>query len=311
MHILVTNDDGPPSYQSSPYVQSLVTELQGAGHQVSVILPDVQRSWIGKAHMVGQTLTPKYYRPGTLLKDDGTHSERPFDDGKEEWVLVDGTPASCTQLGLHHVFKDRGPIDLLVSGPNYGRNTTALFALSSGTLGGALEGAVNGTRSIALSYAFDSRDHDIDIITEASKLSVRLIEKFANEWADDVHVYSINVPVRKGVTNNKVVYTEMIQNQWSSGSSFKEMPADAEDANPNAEEKRIREEAETNGTTSSEAPKRKHATYKWAPQFQDVRAAVEKAGSGDGWEVSQGNVSVTPLRANFWHLPQYRGEIKL
>lgn len=311
MHILVTNDDGPPSYQSSPYVQSLVTELQAAGHKVSVILPDVQRSWIGKAHMVGQTLTPKYYRPGTMLKDDGIHSDRPFDDGQEEWVLVDGTPASCAQLGLHHVFNDREPIDLLVSGPNYGRNTTALFALSSGTLGGAMEGAVNGKKSIALSYAFDSRDHDVEIITEASKLSVRLIEKFANDWAEDVHVYSINVPVRKGVTDNKVVYTEMIQNQWSSGSSFKEMAGDEEDANPNTEEKKIREQKELNGEQPSEPSKRKKMTYKWAPQFQDVRTAVENAKSGDGWEILQGNVSVTPLRANFWHLPHYKGEIKL
>lgn len=311
MHILVTNDDGPPSYQSSPYVQSLVTELQAAGHEVSVILPDTQRSWIGKAHMVGQTLTPKYYRPGTLLKDDGKHSATPFGDGQEEWVLVDGTPASCTQLGLHHVFQDRPPFDILVSGPNYGRNTTALFALSSGTLGGAMEGAVNGMKSIALSYAFDSRDHDVDIITEASKLSVRLIEKFATEWADDVHVYSINVPVRKGVTNNKIVYTEMIQNQWSSGSSFQAMAGDEEDADPNKEEAKIREQKQLNGEAVSDNPRRKQVTYKWAPQFQDVRTAVENAKSGDGWEVSQGNVSVTPLRANFWHLPQYKGEIKL
>jgi tubulin---tyrosine ligase len=312
MHILVVNDDGPPSNQSSPYVHSFVTELQDAGHQVSVILPDVQRSWIGKAHMVGQTLTPKYFRPGTLLKDDGTLSTTPFDDGNDDfWVLIDGTPASCTQLGLHHVFADRGPIDLVVSGPNYGRNTTAVFALSSGTLGGAMEGAVNGKKSIALSYAFDSRDHDLEIITEASKLSVRLIEKFANDWPEDVHVFSINVPVRRGVTNNKIVFTEMIQNKWLSGSSFQELPTEAEDADPNVEEHKIREREELNSTDASKSKKRQHATYKWAPKFQDVRSAVEAAGSGDGWEVSQGNVSVTPLRANFWHLPHYKGEIKL
>ena len=289
MHILVTNDDGPPSYQSSPYVQSLVTELKAAGHEISVILPDGQRSWIGKAIMVGQTLTPKYYRPGTVLKDDGIHSDRPFNDGKEEWVLVDGTPASCTQLGLHHVFRDRGPIDLVVSGPNYGRNTTALFALSSGTLGAALEGAVSGYRSIALSYAFDSREHDIDIITEASKLSVKLIEKFGANWPADVHVFSINVPVRKGVSNNKIVYAEMIQNRWMNGSPFQELPAGAQDADPDAEENRIREDHETNGTVATAKPY-KSRTYKWAPHFQDVKSGIEKVGSGDGWEVMQGNV---------------------
>lgn len=57
-HILtfsqVTNDDGPPSEHSSPYVLPFVEHLQKAGHTVSVILPDNQRSWIGKAHLVGK-----------------------------------------------------------------------------------------------------------------------------------------------------------------------------------------------------------------------------------------------------------------
>ena len=311
MHILLVNDDGPPSNQSSPYVHSLVTTLQSAGHKVSVILPNEQRSWIGKAHIVGQTLTPSYFRPGTLLKDDGIHSRTPFKDGGEEWILINGTPASCVQIGLHHVFKDRGPIDLVVSGPNYGRNTTAVFALSSGTLGGAMEAAVNGRKSIALSYAFDSREHDIEIVTEASKLSVRLIEKFAREWPDDVHLYSINVPVKQGVTNTKILYTEMLQNTWMSGSSFDELPEEAVDRDPNKEEQEIREHEELNGDDPNQVGGRTHCTYKWAPRFADVKKAVEESGTGDGWEVVQGHVSVTPLRANFWHLPQYKGEIKL
>ena len=311
MHILLVNDDGPPSNQSSPYVHSLVSTLQAAGHKVSVILPHVQRSWIGKAHIVGQTLTPTYFRPGSLLKDDGTHSPNPFNDGGEEWILIDGTPASCVQIGLHHVFKDREPFDLVVSGPNYGRNTTAVFALSSGTLGGAMEGAVNGKKSIAISYAFDSREHDIDVLTEASKLSTKLIEKFMNLWPEDVHLYSINVPLKKGVTNTKIMYTEMLQNTWLSGSSFDELPEEAVNRDPNKEEAEIRQHEEINGDEKRKIGMRNHCTYKWAPKFADVKKAVEESGSGDGWEVIQGHVSVTPLRANFWHLPQYKGEIKL
>ncbi|KAL2436541.1 putative tubulin-tyrosine ligase PBY1 [Exophiala dermatitidis] len=311
MHILVVNDDGPPSNQSSPYVHSLVTTLQDAGRSVSVVLPHVQRSWIGKAHMVGQTLTPSYFRPGTLHKDDGVTSARPFNDGGEEWILIDGTPASCVQIGLHHVFKDKSPIDLVLSGPNYGRNTTAVFALSSGTIGGALEGAMNGKKSIALSYAFDSREHDPEIISEASKLSTRLIEKLVKEWPDDVHLYSINVPLRKGVENTKIVYTEMLQNSWFSGSSFEELPEEAEDDDPNVEEQAIRESETANGEATAPVPKRAHRKFKWSPNFADVRKAVEDAQTGDGWEVLQGNVTVTPLVANFKHLPHYTGEIKL
>src|SRR6187402_2000245 len=101
----VVNDDGPPSNQSSPYVHSLVKTLQAAGHTVSVVLPHTQRSWIGKAHIIGQTVKPTYFRPGTLHKDDGTTHSRPLATGskeQEEWVLVDGTPASCVQIGLYH-----------------------------------------------------------------------------------------------------------------------------------------------------------------------------------------------------------------
>ncbi|EXJ57598.1 hypothetical protein A1O7_07946 [Cladophialophora yegresii CBS 114405] len=310
MHVLVVNDDGPPSNQSSPYVHSLVSTLQDAGHVVSVVLPHVQRSWIGKAHIVGQTLTPTYFRPGSILKDDGITSDRPFDDGGEEWILIDGTPASCAQIGLHHVFKDRGLIDVVVSGPNYGRNTTAVFALSSGTIGGAMEAAMNGVKGIALSYAFDSREHDLEVISEASKLSTRLIEKLVKQWPDDVHLYSINVPLHKGVTNNKIVYTEMIQNRWTGGSSFTELPEEADDNNPNEEERIIRETGAVNGN-GAKVTRRAHRKFKWSPNFTGVRKSVLDAGKGDGWEVLQGNVTVTPLVANFWHLPHYTGEIKL
>ncbi|KAF3056988.1 hypothetical protein CFAM422_012526 [Trichoderma lentiforme] len=57
---------------------------------------------------------------------EGTIHTRPSPSGDvEEWVLIDGTPASCVQIGLNHFFQDKGPIDLVVSGPNFGRNSTA------------------------------------------------------------------------------------------------------------------------------------------------------------------------------------------
>lgn len=116
MHVLVVNDDGPPSQQSSPYIHSFVHELQQAGVTVSVVLPHVQRSWIGKAHFIGKALVPTYFRPGTLHTDDGTTHARPRTDGGEEWVLLDGTPASCAHIGINHYFQEKGPIDLVVSG---------------------------------------------------------------------------------------------------------------------------------------------------------------------------------------------------
>ncbi|KAL9112116.1 MAG: hypothetical protein Q9227_003493 [Pyrenula ochraceoflavens] len=314
MHILVVNDDGPPSNQSSPYVQSLITTLQNPpfSHTVSVCLPHIQRSWISKAHMVGQTVKPSYFQPGPVFSDDGQISSKPFSTG-EQWILVDGMPASCVQIGLFHFFKERGPVDLVISGPNYGRNTTALFSLSSGTIGGAMEGAVCDKKAIALSYAFESRIHDPAVITKASSLSVRLIEHLLKNWPADVDLYSINVPLRKELLNGdpEIHHTKMLDNRWLSGSCFDEVEVDEED--PAEQEREIREGGESPHKEKKlgESMKRTHKHFKWAPKFTDVHESVRKAGPGnDGWAIMEGMVSVTPLKANFWHSGP-SGEIKL
>ncbi|KAL2203117.1 sure-like protein [Sarocladium strictum] len=308
MHILVTNDDGPPSPQSSPYVHCLVKHLQEAGHVVSVCLPHTQRSWIGKAHMIGQTLKPTYYRPSSNIHgedSEGSTHHRPSTTGDaEEWILIDGTPASCVQIGLHHFFQDRGPIDLVVSGPNYGRNTTAVFALSSGTLGAALEAAVCRQRSIALSFAFFTRNHDPVIIEAACRHSVKVIEALAKQWPTDgsADLYSVNVPLVEGVENHKTLWTEMLQNYWKQGSCFQEIDGSAEDEA--REEEKIREgpggEVDDKERPQEESRGHKHKHFKWAPRFTDVYQSVEEAAPGnDGWAVKEGHTSVTPLKAGF------------
>ncbi|KAH8598846.1 tubulin-tyrosine ligase family protein-like protein [Bisporella sp. PMI_857] len=316
MHILVVNDDGPPSNQSSPYVHSLVKTLQEAGHIVSVVLPHTQRSWIGKAHIIGQTVKPLYFRPGTLHKDDGTTHTRPLPPGagkdQEEWILVDGTPASCVQIGLYHYFQDRPPIDLVVSGPNYGRNSTAIFSLSSGTVGGALEAAVCKRKAIALSYAFFSRNHDRDIIAGASRLSVRLIEYLYQNWNQEVDLYTVNVPLVEDVDKKKVMWTKMLQNYWGPGSCFQEVPDEGGD--PEDEEQKIREgESTEKGQMNGTHARHTHKHFKWSPRFADVYQSVEEAGPGnDGWTVKEGLTSITPLKANFAHASApTEGELKL
>lgn len=317
MHILLTNDDGPPSSHSSPYVLALVRELQRAGHKVSVCLPHTQRSWIGKAHIIGQTVKPVYYRPppGDGLGPDlpqGTIYNVPSSSSDvEEWVLVDGTPASCVQIGLYHFFgQDPAndsesdpavpPIDLVLSGPNYGRNTTSVFALSSGTLGGSLEGAICRKRSIALSFAFFTRNHDPIIIAAACRHSVRVVEALYKQWPQDgsVDIYSVNVPLVEDVESHRTMWTSMLQNYWSHGGCFQEVEGSVGDEKE--EEERIREgvDGEMAGSTLESAHKHRH--FKWAPRFTDVFKSVENAGPGsDGWVVRGGETSVTPLKANF------------
>ncbi len=332
MHILVVNDDGPPSTHSSPYVHSLVRDLQAAGHLVSVCLPHTQRSWIGKAHIIGQTVEPIYYRPPALDRppagiertegegdNEGTVHKRPFGQqssgaaetssaaspSPEEWVLVNGTPASCVQIGLYHVFRSRAPIDLVVSGPNYGRNTTAVFALSSGTLGGALEAATCNKPAIALSYAFFNRNHDRAIIAEASRHAVRVIEALYRQWPRDgsVDLYSVNVPLQAGVASRKTVFAGILQNYWRDGGCFVAVDVEEHAEAVDAEEEHIRAglegDAAEEGGESTGRPSHNvqhghttpltHQHFKWQPRFGDVYRSVDEAPPGnDGWAVREG-----------------------
>lgn len=324
MHILVTNDDGPPG-PASPYVHSLVRGLQKAGHTVSVCLPDTQRSWIAKAHMIGRTVKPVYYRPPVTYDtlDDGTPQGSIHRlpsrgrDAVEEWVLVDGTPASCAQIGLHHVFRERGPIDIVVSGPNFGRNSTALFALSSGTLGAALEAAVCRQRAIALSWAhFKDRQNPKDpaVIEQATRHSIRVIEALAAQWPVDgsVDLYTVNVALLPGLESRRTIFTPMLQNYWGDGGTcFTEVEGSVGDEDE--EEEHIRDSegltrsqgangVKTDGDGESEDNKGLiHRHFKWKPRFEDVYRSVKEAPPGnDGWAVQEGHTSVTPMKANFW-----------
>ncbi|KAG8525930.1 uncharacterized protein KY384_000692 [Bacidia gigantensis] len=319
MHILVTNDDGPPSNQSSPYVHPFISALQSAGHIISVVLPHQQRSWIGKAHFVHQTVQPVSYTPSKDPHSGGEGSStQPYRGGGgvattttgggsegEKWVLVDGTPATCTQLGLFHLFKDRTPFDLVVSGPNYGKNTTSLFSLSSGTIGGALEAATFGVKAIALSFAHWTRNHDPEIVEEACKHSVALIEKIGggNYWGagegeagKGADLWNANVPLQKGVSGKKVMVCPILESRWRSGSCFEEVggavvgeegkgESEAEQA---AEREYMIREGDEDGGAKGDL-EGKTVAFTWAPKYDDVARNIKDAGEGsDGWAITQG-----------------------
>ncbi len=128
MRILLTNDDGI-SARGLEVAEAIAHDLVGPEGEVWVVAPAFEQS--GVSHSVS------YVRPMRIERIE----ERRF--------AVEGSPADCVLAGLRDIVKG-GPVDLVLSGVNRGHNV-AEDTLYSGTVGGALEGALHGVRSVAMS----------------------------------------------------------------------------------------------------------------------------------------------------------------
>jgi 5'-nucleotidase len=129
MQFLLTNDDGI----DSAFLHVIIRALRDAGHDLFVVAPKTEQSWIGAAK--------SRHRP--VRSDRAAH-----DFGCPAWT-VDGTPADCVNIALAHLLP--AAPDAVVSGINIGYNASLGFILASGTIGGAWEGALHGLPGIALS----------------------------------------------------------------------------------------------------------------------------------------------------------------
>ncbi|BDD59397.1 hypothetical protein MPDQ_003035 [Monascus purpureus] len=318
MHILVVNDDGPPSKSLSPYIRPFVNTLQSAGHLVSVAIPASSRSWISKAHIRESVLKANYVSSDSF-REDGTWEDNNSDNSNEpepssssqlqngttenKWpwaIITNGTPASCVQLGLFNLFPDRPPVDLVVSGPNHGRNASSIYNLSSGTVGGALEAATCQKRAIALS--FGSKDEQpAEVITAAARLAVRVIEHLYRSWDERVEVYNLNVPMRVDVEGRPVMYTRAFRNYWSRGCLYAEVESESNGdhhCNGNGVKK-------TSTTT-------KERVFAFSPDLADMKKGLQASPEGtDAHTVLNGCTSITPLLAQVSHASGLDGELKL
>ncbi|KAF8707712.1 Sure-like protein, partial [Rhizoctonia solani] len=205
IRVLITNDDGPPA-KDSPYVLGLYLELKKLGWDVRVVLPASQKSWIGKAYVIRDVIHGQYFYPkeGEFTYGTGEKCDvsRPLKAGEVgEWILLEGTPATCTNIALHNLYP--GEIDLVVSGPNFGRNTASAFTLSSGTIGAAMSGAISRMRSIALSYGTFHHPSPPKYNAPAHALAGRIIKWLWENWGIDtnglrlneVDLYNVNIPM--------------------------------------------------------------------------------------------------------------------
>ena len=128
MRILLTNDDGVDA-KGLAVLERLARTLT---EDIWIVAPAEEQS--GTGHSL--TLT----QPMRLR----TLGERRF--------AVTGTPTDAVMMALAHIMKDHPP-ELILSGVNRGANL-AEDATYSGTVSAAMEGALAGVPSIALSQAY-------------------------------------------------------------------------------------------------------------------------------------------------------------
>lgn len=166
MHILLTNDDGI----FAAGIQALAMELgEIGGHQVTIVAPDSERS--GAGHSL-TFLTPLRANRITIsgLED-------------VEAYAVNGTPTDCVKVGLGNLA--RRP-DCILSGINHGQNL-GVDTTYSGTVSAAMEGALLGVPSMAISLVGRKSDD----FGPAAKVAHSLLPAFLKSGN---LLWNVNVP---------------------------------------------------------------------------------------------------------------------
>jgi 5'-nucleotidase len=190
-YLLLTNDDGVESPALLPFARAL-----GEIADVKIVVPDRERSWIGKAiTRFGEIRVTRSVREGI------------------EIAVADGFPADCTQLGVHSLFGARP--DMVISGINVGLNDSLAFFLSSGTAGAAAEGWIAGIPAIAFSTGV-TQDHrgwakrvwageEPEQWQRASRLSVNIVEMIIRDgYPQGVDLLNVNFDTSATVDTPRV-----------------------------------------------------------------------------------------------------------
>jgi 5'/3'-nucleotidase SurE len=192
--ILVVNDDGI----SAPGLKVLERIARGLSRDVWVFAPETEQS--GTSHAFTLTGAIRVQRMG----------RRRFS--------VSGSPTDCVLLAVSEFLKDRRP-DLVLSGVNRGANL-AEDVIYSGTVAGAMEGALLGIRAVAMSQVSgEGRTIRWDAAAAHGAAVIRSL--IAKDWSRDVFM-NVNFPAcaAEEVTGTKVVR----QGRRSAGYDIHRMP---------------------------------------------------------------------------------------
>lgn len=165
--IILTNDDG----YLAPGLNKLIELVKPLG-EILVVAPEKGAS--GMSHAITMA-TPM--RIELVEKSENITIYK-----------VNGTPADCVKLALNQL-TNRKP-DLLISGINHGTNSS-ISVIYSGTMGGALEGCLNGIPSIGLSLDDHSKNADF---SASIKFSLPIITEILRNGLPNNTALNINFP---------------------------------------------------------------------------------------------------------------------
>ena len=150
----------------------LLAEYLSKEHEVFVVAPDKERSATGHSITIH---VPLWMKKVFISEDVVAYS-------------TTGTPADCVKLGYNVIMEKR--VDLVVSGINRGPNMD-MDILYSGTVSGAMEGAMMNIPSIAISSAsYESPDFE-----GAARFLISFLKEFDLSLLDPFTMLNINVPV--------------------------------------------------------------------------------------------------------------------
>ncbi len=181
MRILITNDDGINA-PGLKVLAEIATEIAGPEGEVWTVAPAFEQSGVG--HCIS------YTHPMMIAK----LTDRVF--------AAEGSPADCVLAALYDVLQGAKP-DLVLSGVNRGNNA-AENTLYSGTIGGAMEAALQGIPAIALSQFLGPATADLADPFEAARQHgvavVRaLLDKGLWDTESDYRLfYNVNFPPQPG-----------------------------------------------------------------------------------------------------------------
>jgi 5'-nucleotidase len=189
IRILVSNDDGIHA-PGLAVAERIARTLSG---DIWVVAPETEQS--GASHSLTLTMPLRLRQAGP------------------QRFALSGTPTDCVMMAGIHIMKDHLP-DLVISGVNRGFNV-ADDVTYSGTVAAAMEGAVLGIPSIAMSQA-TSGDNDEDALFAcADKHGPAVVKRLVEiGWPEGV-LMNVNFPALPPAKVKRVFVTAQGQRDQS------------------------------------------------------------------------------------------------